>query len=303
MNPVQFTVENISFNSRNDNLVLPVKDIGFLLEALSQENAIDVSLIDTGANLSATLSYNGNLFTAKIPEDIYNEFVLGKQVENNYSIPLKLQLEDTILHESSNGTEIIFKVMPKDSAGQSGVTEKSIKTALELFNNDYGSVISKNLTAFFNGDIALSGNPSVSVNGNFLFFGFNFVSGTDKGNVILTSNRYRSQDATGKKDGRKDGQVKPPGYSFMLEMDIKPLGYIKLFSYFSRNRLTIKFSNYSIKAKNLVVENISILKDMLHSEGINLEDISFNHNSKNDKKNESFDNHKIFKDNIINERV
>jgi hypothetical protein len=65
------------------------------------------------------------------------------------------------------------------------------------------------------------------------------------GAVILTTNQAYGKELNAQNDGKKKLNKMPAGYSFMLEINIEPLGYIKVFSYYFNRTLTVNFKDYS----------------------------------------------------------
>lgn len=262
-----------------------------LLDIISSEQIIDVKLIDAGNALSGVFSFNGKLFNAQIPEDLYNEFILSSSTGNSSGINVKIQLDKV------DGNSVTFQIVNE-------LDNENIQKALDLYNTGYSENISANLKNILNGGLNLNtGNVSVSVKGNFLFIHFNFNTGLGNGVVILTADHIYDKESGDMKDGKaKDGK-KSAGYSFMLEVNLEPLGYIKLFSNYFNNKLTVNFKNYTETAHKAINSNLSIMKDMLSSEGIILKEISFHnaHNSGNIPSAPS--NNEFFSSNIINERI
>lgn len=61
----------------------------------------------------------------------------------------------------------------------------------------------------------------------------------------------------------------------MIEINLKNLGKLKLFSYYYDKNLSIKFESYTGVFKKNLSENLELLKEMMSSDGIKLNDISF----------------------------
>ena len=170
-----------------DNISLIIKDkiTAYLFEAIKPGGIIEADLIAaaTGAenSLSGTFSLNGKIWTAVIPEDLYNEFTLGKTFDNNFNIPVKLQLETVNNDNNGNGAEIIFKVL-------TGSDSQNIQKALDLYNKIYSdNIIGIAVKSFFAADLnPVLQNVTASVKGNFLFVHINFGAPSGSGSIILT---------------------------------------------------------------------------------------------------------------------
>lgn len=280
---------NIQFQALQGKITSFDKNIGSFLELINSGKIIDVKLIDVGDNLSGIFSFNGKLFNAQIPEDLYNEFVLSSTAGNNFSVKVKLQLSKV------DNNEVIFRIV-------NDLNNENIQKAVELYNTAYSNDIAGNFKTILNEELNLNtGNISVSVKGNFLFIHFNFNLGLGNGTVILTTNYAYDKELNDKKDNKKNLNKKAKGYSFMLEIDIEPLGYIKLFSCYFNKTLTVNFKNCSKAAHNAITKNLSIFKGMLSSEGVALKEISFY--NKDNGKNGDISNSGLLNHNIINERV
>jgi hypothetical protein len=284
-------------NNGSISLIIKDKIAASLFEIIKPGGIIEAGLIGaaTGAenSLSGTFSLNGKIFTAVIPEDLYNEFTLGKTFDNNFNMPVKLQLETINNDNNSSGAEIIFKIL-------TGSNGQNIQKALDLYNKIYSDNIETAVKLFFTADInpALQ-NVTASIKGNFLFIHINFGAPSGSGSVILTPYSPYIKDAEDKKKSLKAPQRT---YMFMLETDLDPLGHIKLFSYYGGKSLSIKFQDCSEGAKNLINKNLHIFKEMVSQEGITLKDISFN--AAGDKNSGGGIFTEIFSDGkIINERI
>ncbi|MHB1697340.1 MAG: flagellar hook-length control protein FliK [bacterium] len=283
----------------NDNISLIIKDkiAASLFEIIKPGGTIEASLIGAaiGAenSLSGTFSLNGKIFTAAIPEDLYNEFTLGKAFDNNFNMPVKLQLETINNNNSSSSAEIIFKIL-------TGSDSQNIQKALDLYNKIYSDNIETAVKLFFAGDInPVSQNVTASIKGNFLFIHINFGAPSGSGSVILTPYPPYIKDA---EDKKKSLNAPQRTYMFMLETDLDPLGHIKLFSYYGGKSLNIKFQDCSEEAKKLINKNLHTFKEMMSQEGITLKDISFN--AAGDKNSGGGTFPEIFSDGkIINERI
>ncbi|MHB8231598.1 MAG: flagellar hook-length control protein FliK [bacterium] len=269
---MNFLISHAGFLN-NDNISLIIKDkiTASLFEIIKPGGIIEANLIGaaTGAenSLNGLFSLNGKIFTAGIPEGLYNEFTMGKAFDNNFNIPVKLRLE-TIngANNNGNGAEIIFKVLT-DSNNQ------NIQKALDLYNKIYSDNIAAAVKSFFTADInSAFQNATVSLKGNFLFINIDFGAALGSGLVILTSYSPYVKDAEGK---RKPLKAPQKAYMLMLETDLDPLGHIKLFSYYADKSLTIKFQDCSGAAKELINKNLHIFKEMVSREGITLKDVSF----------------------------
>ena len=307
------------------SLIIKEKITSSLLNILKQGSITEANLIDVSAgadgSLSGILNINGKLLTAAIPQELYNEFALGKAFNNNFDMPIRLKLENaarsSIQSNAANesalgsgggsGLEVIFKVVG-DSADNI-----NIQKALDLYNKVFSENLESNIGSAFKSLLTSGLNPLVqnvtaSVKGNFLFIHINFGSSIGLGSVILTANNNYAiiKDAPDKKN---TAGVLSKKYMLMLETDFNALGHIKLFSYYSGNSLSVKFQECSDGAKELINKNIGTFKEMLSEDGITLKDLSFNSVTGKDlkagKKTGIFSSGgEIFSEgNIINERV
>lgn len=285
-NPAIFS-DNIQsaaqFRALDGKIVSLDENIGSFLRIMDSGKIVEVRLIDVDNSFSGVFSFNGKLFNAQIPKDLYNEFVLSSTAGNNSGIKVKLQLTDI------NSNKITFKII-------NNINNENIKKAVELYNLAYSDDVAGRFKSVLNGELNLNtGAVNVSVKGNFLFIHFNFNTGLGNFNIILTGNPVSYRDIQDNESSGKKLSKKIIRYSFMIEMKLEPLGYIKIFSYYINRSLSVNFKNYSDITRNAVKNNLSMFKDMLSSEGIALKEISFS-----DK-----DMHKntLFNNNIINETV
>ncbi|MDA8053119.1 MAG: hypothetical protein M0012_03060 [Deltaproteobacteria bacterium] len=285
-NDIQFTAQ---FQALEGKITSLDKNLTSFLELVGSGKILDVKLIDTLDNLTGIFSFNGKLFNAQIPEDLYNEFALSSAAGANVSMKVKLQLSKI------DNNEVTFRIVNDLNKG-------NIQKAVELYGKVYSNDIADNFKTALNEELNLNaGNIGVSVKGNFLFIHFNFNSGLGSGAVILTTNRAYGKELNDKKDGKKKLNKMPAGYSFMLEINLEPLGYIKVFSYYFNRTLTVNFKDYSKIAHNAITKNMKVFKDMLSLEGIALKEVSFY--NKNNNKNTGMPNDVLLNHNIINERI
>ncbi len=243
-----------------------------LLEYINSGGIIETNLIGSGTSadaLTGTFSLGGKLFTATIPEDLYNEFILGRTFGGGFAMPVKLQLSG--VNNAGGGEEIVFKIINDLNSGD-------ILKAIDLYNKVYSDGIGAAVKTFFASGInpaEIPQNLTVSVKGNFLFIHMNFGTASGSGSVILTSDpSYRIKDG----GGRKSANVYRKPYMFMLETELDPLGHIKLFSYYLDKSLSVNFHNCPLKAKELINKNLDLFKEMLSLGGIALKDVAFREN-------------------------
>lgn len=285
-NDIQFTAQ---FQALEGKITSLDKNLTSFLELVGSGKILDVKLIDTLDNLTGIFSFNGKLFNAQIPEDLYNEFALSSAAGANVSMKVKLQLSKI------DNNEVTFRIVNDLNKG-------NIQKAVELYGKVYSNDIADNFKTVLNEELNLNtGNIGVSVKGNFLFIHFNFNSGLGSGAVILTTNRAYGKELNAQEDGKKKLNKMPAGYSFMLEINLEPLGYIKVFSYYFNRTLTVNFKDYSKIAHNAITKNMKVFKDMLSLEGIALKEVSFY--NKNNNKNTGMPNDVLLNHNIINERI
>lgn len=293
--------------SGKDNIISGIikeKITSSLLEILKPGSIIEADLISVSSgeagSSSGILNINGKLLTAVIPESLYDEFTLGKALDESFGIPVKLRLESAVknitLNESAGaGVEIVFKVIA-DSADNI-----NIQKALDLYSKAFTGGLESNIAAAFK-SLSASGlnasmqNVTAEVKGNFLFVHINFGTALGSGSVILTSDRGRYiKDAPDKK---KSLSAAPKKYMLMLETEFNRLGRIKLFSYYSDKFLSVKFQECPAAARELINKNLESFKEMLSKDGIILKDISFKNTATFVSGAETFSGGKI-----INERV
>ncbi len=298
------------------SLIIKEKITSSLLEILKPGSIVEADLIgvstgDAGSPLSGILNINGKLLTAVIPEDLYNEFALGKAFDNNFNIPVKLMLESAVKNGAANegggngAIEAVFKVIadPSDNI--------NIQKAVDIYRKAFAGNLESNIGAAFKSLSAFGLNASsiqsltAEVKGNFLFIHINFGAAFGFGSVILTSDRNSYiKDAPDKK---KSLSAAPKKYMLMLETEFNQLGYIKLFSYYSDKSLSVKFQECSAAARELINKNLEAFKEMFSKDGITLKDLSFKASGDKDLKGgaDVFGaNGEIFSGGkIINERV
>ncbi len=284
INPLPFPSDNIS-------AILEDKMVASLLDIVNQGDIIEANLIGTENSLNGIFSLNGKLFKAEIPDDLHNEFVLRKTFDDGFNMPVRLRLASV----DDNG-KIIFNIL-------NDLNNNDMQKVLDLYNEIYSNSVETNLKSLFTSDLSISDqNLTVSVKGNFLFIHVNFNYGAGVGSVILTSSDPNSSHIF------KDGQGKKPflnagkkAYMFMLEVDLCPLGNVKLFSYFFNKSLSVNFQNCSNAAKKLIGRNLNLFKEIMSTEGISIKDVSFKNNGDNLNGDTRYN---VFSDGkIINERI
>lgn len=286
-NDIQSTAQ---FQALQGKITSLDKNLASFLELTNSGKILDVKLIDSLDNLTGIFSFNGKLFSARIPEDLYNEFVLSSAAAGaSFNMRVKLQLSKI------DNNEVTFRIV-------NDLNNENIQKAVELYGKVYSNDIAGNFKTALNEELNLNtGNIGVSVKGNFLFIHFNFNAGLGSGAVILTTNPVYGKELNAQKDSKKKLNKMPAGYSFMLEINLEPLGYIKVFSYYSNKTLTVNFKDYSKIAHNAITKNLKVFKDMLSLEGIALKEVSFY--NKNNNKNTGMPDGVLSDNHIINERI
>ena len=284
---------------------------------------VDAS-VSEGGTFTGIIDINGSLLKSVITEDLFNEFVTGKTFNGEFGIPIKLQLSSINgkssgeTNKASGGIEtqdisgntvnsspefnIVFKVL-NESSGENAV---NIQKTLDL----YGKALAENIQGKFetllnslgseNSQISsglsneiqnilqnAAQNISVSVKGNFAFIHIDFGGSFGLSTVILTTDgsNYKVKNEDEKESGKKNPANSKKKYLFMIELNLKNLGRLKLFSYYCDKNLSIKFDGYTEAFKKILSENLELLKDMMSADGIKLNDISFKNRELN-KQNE-----------------
>ena len=272
---------------------------------------VDASVSEDGGVFTGIIDINGSLLKSVITEDLYNEFVTGKTFNGEFGIPIKLQLSSIGgkssggTNKASSGTEtqdisgnsvnsssefnIVFKVL-NESSGQNTA---GIQRTLDL----YGKALAENIQGKFetllnslgseNSQISsglsneiqnilqnAAQNISVSVKGNFAFIHINLGGVYGLGSVILTTGRD-NYNVKSSEDKEKHPYNTKKKYMFMLEINLKNIGRIKLFSYYSDKTLSVKFDQYPQPVKKLIAENLELFKEMMSEGGIRLSEVSF----------------------------
>ncbi len=273
------------FKALDGKIISLDENVGLFLKLMDSGKIIEVRLIDVNDSFSGVFSFNGKLFNAQIPKDLYDEFVLSSTTGDNLGITVKLQLSGV------RDNEVTLKII-------NDISNENIKKAVELYNLAYSDDVAGRFRSALNGEFTLNtGGINVSVKGNFLFIHFNFNIGLGNFNIVLTANpMYHGEIWNDESSGKKIGK-KMTRYSFMIEVEFESLGYIKLFSYYINRTLSVNFKNCSKIAHDAIRNNLSMLKDMLSSEGIALKEIVFSAEDKDVHNNDLFNN------NIINERI
>jgi hypothetical protein len=287
---------------------------------------VDASVSENGS-FTGIIDINGSLLKSVITEDLYNEFVTGKTFNGEFGIPIKLLLSSINgkspgkTNQYSGGAEtqdilgntvnsspefnIVFKVL-NEASGENAV---NIQKTLDL----YGKAVAENIQGKFetllnslgseNSQISsglsneiqnilqnAAQNISVSVKGNFAFIHIDFGGSFGLSTVILTTggSNYKVKNEDEKESGKKNPANSKKKYLFMIEINLKNLGKLKLFSYYYDKNLSIKFENYTGAFKKKLSENLELLKEMMSADGIKLNDISFK-NIELNKPNEVYD--------------
>lgn len=304
-------VTRILFGAIKDNSLKS----GALVKAgdIVSAELVDAS-VSEGGTFTGIIDINGSLLKSVITEDLFNEFVTGKTFNGEFSIPIKLMLSSIIAkssgitNKSTGGAEtqdisgnipnssadfnIVFKVL-NESLGENAV---NIQKTLDL----YGKAVVENIQGKFetllnslgseNSQISsglsneiqnifqnAAQNISVSVKGNFAFIHIDFGVSFGLSTVILTTDgsNYKVKNEDEKEDDKKNLSNSKKKYLFMIEINLKNLGKLKLFSYYYDKNLSIKFESYTGVFKKNLSENLELLKEMMSSDGIKLNDISF----------------------------
>jgi hypothetical protein len=274
---------------------------------------LDASVSENGS-FTGIIDINGSLLKSVITEDLYNEFVTGKTFNGEFVIPIKLQLSSIngkspvetnqysgetetqdILGNSVNSSpefNIIFKIL-NESSGENTV---NIQKTIDL----YGKAVADNIQGKFetilnslgseNSQISsglsneiqnifqnAAQNISVSVKGNFAFIHIDSGGFFGLSTVILTTDgsNYKVKNDDKKESDKKNSLNSKKKYLFMIEINLKNLGRLKLFSYYCDKNLSIKFDGYTDAFKKILSENLELLKEMMSADGIKLNDISF----------------------------
>ncbi len=304
-------VTRILFGAIKDNSLKS----GALVKAgdIVSAELVDAS-VSEGGTFTGIIDINGSLLKSVITEDLFNEFVTGKTFNGEFSIPIKLMLSSInakssgVTNRSTGGAEtqdisgnipnssadfnIVFKVL-NESLGENAV---NIQKTLDL----YGKAVVENIQGKFetllnslgseNSQISsglsneiqnifqnAAQNISVSVKGNFAFIHIDFGVSFGLSTVILTTDgsNYKVKNEDEKEDDKKNLSNSKKKYLFMIEINLKNLGKLKLFSYYYDKNLSIKFESYTGVFKKNLSENLELLKEMMSSDGIKLNDISF----------------------------
>lgn len=256
----------------NISKILINKSLTNLLDSIKLNDIIDVQLVDaeiSGSLFTGILSFNGKLFKAVIPESIYNEFKSSAAANSQAGENFILQLNA----ESINGSNVIFKI----------VNESLDQNNLNLFNaaikNITGS-IKENFTRFADSSVNINiNNLTADIKNNTLILNFDLNNLGDFASVFIVSRKEEDIN----KDSSKKNKLNSYGYFFMVEIQMKPLGLLKLSSYYFNGNLVLNFKTYSKTAEILIKQNINILKEELLKDNITLKDIGFNKNISNEE--------------------
>jgi hypothetical protein len=287
----------IGINPRGSDLSLIVKDkiTSSLLESIKPGSVIKASLIDVsagaGGTLNGLLDFAGKLLASVIPEDLFNEFALGKSFSgsSDFNMPVNLRLENITRSGAGNTSEIssagqgsggsgnfeiVFKIINETPDNQN--IQKAFDSYGKLFADEVKNNFGEALKSFLSDGLNQNSGQSItaSVKGNFLFVHINFGTAYGSGSLILTSDYGNNQidDRSDKKKRLNAGKKK---YVFMLETDFGNLGHIKLFSYYSDKSISVKFQECPAAAKELISSNIDVFRKMMSEDGIALSDIFF----------------------------
>lgn len=270
---------------------------------------INASIAGTGG-FNGILDINGSLLRTVITEDLFNEFIAGKTFNADFNIPVKLKLESITGNTGNNGNNVNigstgnteaaggggaadFNIVFKVLNGSSGENAANIQKTLDLYGKVFAgniqnkigtalkSVFSENseLNSGFSNEIQnilqnFAQNISVSVKGNFAFIHINLGGVYGLGSVILTTGRD-NYNVKSSEDKEKHPYNTKKKYMFMLEINLKNIGRIKLFSYYSDKTLSVKFDQYPQPVKKLIAENLELFKEMMSEGGIRLSEVSF----------------------------
>jgi hypothetical protein len=256
----------------NISKILINKSLTNLLDSIKLNDIIDVQLIDAEISdslFTGILSFNGKLFKAVIPESIYNEFKSSAAANSQAGENFTLQLSA----ESINGSNVIFKI----------VNESLDQNNLNLFNaaikNITGS-IKENFTRFADSSVNINiNNLTADIKNNTLILNFDLNNLGDFASVFIVSRKEEDIN----RDSSKKNKLNSYGYFFMVEIQMKPLGLLKLSSYYFNGNLVLNFKTYSKTAEILIKQNINILKEELLKDNITLKDIGFNKNISNEE--------------------
>ena len=259
----------------NISKILINKSLTNLLDSIKPNDILDVKLIDaeiSDTSFAGILSFNGKLFKAEIPESVYDEFKMsaaaGESFRSNENFNLRLSAE------SVNGSDVIFKVI-NESLDENNI--KIFNAAAENISNS----IKENLTSLLT-DNNLNLNLNLNVNNlttdiknNTLILNFAMSNPGDFISVLIAP---RKEEKDVRKDSAKKNKLNSYGYFFLIEFQIKPLGLLKLSSYYFNRNLVLNFKTFSKTAEILIKQNINILKEELLKDNIILKDIEFNKN-------------------------
>ncbi|MHB1645756.1 MAG: hypothetical protein ACYCSW_04505 [bacterium] len=268
-------INQINFNTNiNISKILINKSLTNLLDSITVNDIIDVQLVDaeiSGSLFTGILSFNGKLFKAVIPESIYNEFKASAAANSQSGENFTLQLSA----ESINGNNVIFKI----------VNESLDQNNLNLFNaviKNITGLIKENFTRFADTNLNLNiniNNLTADIKNNTLILNFGLNNSGDFASVFIVSRK--EEDIS--RNSNKKNKLNSYGYFFMVEIQIKPLGLLKLSSYYFNGNLVLNFKTYSKTAEILIKQNINILKEELLKDNITLKDIGFNKNISNEE--------------------
>ena len=321
---------NILKNAGNSALAASSKDVAQALfgvikagdtlksgMSVKTGDVISAELIDASASVnggfSGIIDINGSFLKSVITEDLFNEFVTGKNFNGSFSIPVRLKLDSitagtgkslnysdmtsgadetqSVSAGASSEFNIVFKVLNETSGQNAADIQRTVdlygKTVAENIQGKFESILnslgSENSTinSVLSGEIQnffqnAAQNISVSIKGNFAFIHINFGGTSGLSTVILTTEdeNYKVKNKE-KKEGEKNANNSKKKYMFMLEINLNNLGQIKLFSYYSDKTLSVKFDTYTHTFKKFLSQNLELLKNMLFADGIKLNGIFF----------------------------
>jgi hypothetical protein len=261
--------------SINISKILINKSLTGLLDSIKPNDILDVKLIDAEIldnTFTGILSFDGKLFKAEIPESVYDEFKMSAAAvgeASNIDKDFNLQLSA----ESINGSDVIFKII-NESLDENNL--KLFSAAAETLSNS----IKENFTSFIENNLNLNLNININnltadIKNNTLILNFAMSNPGDFISVLIAP---RKEEKDIRKDSAKKKKLNSYGYFFLVEFQIKPLGFLKLSSYYFNRNLVLNFKTFSKTAEILIKQNINILKEELLKDNIILKDIEFNKN-------------------------
>jgi hypothetical protein len=252
--------------------ILIDKSLTNLLDLIKPNDILNVKLIDaeiSDASFIGILSFNGKLFKAEIPETVYDEFIMSAAVSEGSLANQNFNLQ--LSAESVSGSNVIFKI----------INESIDENNLKLFNavaENISNSIKGNFTSLINNNLNLNlniNNLTTDIKNNTLILNFAMSNPGDFISVLIAP---RKEEKNINEDSAKKNKMNSYGYFFLVEFQIKPLGLLKLSSYYFNRNLVLNFKTFSNTAETLIKQNINILKEELLKDNITLKDIGFNKN-------------------------